>query len=182
MLIDMRVFFVILILAAATPLSTLSSQQHPPLETGDRVRIRSHEFGLNMREGFVHFDSVLVVGSSRGNRLAIPLMSVNKLEVHRGTRNQIGKGALYGLGIGAGLGALWGLGMSTQQCSMICFTPAESAAIGAVVTGIPGLLIGVVAGALSKTDRWELIPLDRMRLSSTPLNDGTYAYGMSVNF
>ena len=152
------------------------------LTPGQRVRIHSHEFGMNMREGFVHFDSVLVLGGSRGERMAIPLTSVTRLEVHRGTRNQVGKGALIGFGIGAGFGALIGLGTSTQQCSMICFSPSESAAIGAAVIGIPGLLIGIVAGALSKSDRWEEVPLERVRVSFAPLGGGTCSLGLSVGF
>ena len=50
---------------------------------------------------------------------------------------------------------------------------------GAVIGGGTGLVGGIVMGALSKTDCWEEVPQDRLRVSFAPQRDG-FALGLSV--
>jgi len=42
--------------------------------------------------------------------------------------------------------------------------------------------LGAVIGALIKTDRWEEVPLDALRVSFVPQRDGRFGLGMSVRF
>jgi hypothetical protein len=45
-----------------------------------------------------------------------------------------------------------------------------------------GAAVGLVVGAFTKTDRWEEVPLDRLRVSIVPQRDGRFALGVSVSF
>ena len=42
--------------------------------------------------------------------------------------------------------------------------------------------VGAITGALIKTDHWEDVPLDRVRVSFGPQRDGRFALGASVRF
>jgi hypothetical protein len=44
-------------------------------------------------------------------------------------------------------------------------------------------LLGVIIGGfIWKTDRWEEVPLDRLRVSFGPQRDGRFGFGASVRF
>jgi hypothetical protein len=45
-----------------------------------------------------------------------------------------------------------------------------------------GLVIGGVVGSLIKTERWEEIPLDQLRVSVAPQGEGRFAVGLTVRF
>ena len=53
--------------------------------------------------------------------------------------------------------------------------------MGVVAVGAVGAGIGAGIGALSKTDKWEEVPLDQLRVSIVPRRDG-FALGFSVAF
>ena len=60
---------------------------------------------------------------------------------------------------------------------------AEGAVAGAAVgIGAVGAVVGALAGAFTKTDRWEEVPLDRLRVSFVPQRDGGFGVGLSVSF
>ena len=54
--------------------------------------------------------------------------------------------------------------------------------IGGAGLGALGAGIGAIVGALIKTDRWEEVPLDRLRVSFVPQRGGRFALGLSVRF
>jgi hypothetical protein len=111
------------------------------------------------------------------------LDSVSSLEVSRGKSSQFGKGLLIGLVVGGGGGAMVGAiaGASGSFCIDTCLDAGSGAAAGAFFGILPGLVVGAVAGALTETDRWEAVPLDRLRVSYAPRRDG-FAFGMRVAF
>jgi len=53
--------------------------------------------------------------------------------------------------------------------------------VALIVSAIVGAAGGIV-GYFIKTDRWEEIPLERLRVSLTPQRDGGFALGFSVRF
>jgi hypothetical protein len=55
-------------------------------------------------------------------------------------------------------------------------------ATGALVFGAVGGFVGGGIGAMSSSERWKEVPLDRLRVSIVPLRDGRFALGLSVAF
>jgi hypothetical protein len=79
-------------------------------------------------------------------------------------------GAVAGAIIGIGSGAEWDL-------------PAEHAALlGAGALGLAGTVVGAFVGLSIKTERWEEVPLDQLRLGFAPQCDGRLGIGLSVAF
>ena len=54
--------------------------------------------------------------------------------------------------------------------------------MGALLGAGVGGALGGITGYFIKTDRWEEIPLDRLRVSLAPERDGGFALGFSVGF
>ena len=52
----------------------------------------------------------------------------------------------------------------------------------ALITGAIVGAAGGIVGYFIKTDRWEEIPLERLRVSLAPQRDGGFALGFSVRF
>jgi hypothetical protein len=84
-----------------------------------------------------------------------------RLEVSLGRQRRTGQGAMSGLLIGGGIGAV--LGAATwQPCppdAWLCFSPdnrAQAAVLGGVLIGVPGMLIGAIAGSGNR-ERWERV-------------------------
>jgi len=102
---------------------------------------------------------------------------VIRLEVFDGTRSNwlpgMGIGFLAGAAIGATAGGFWR--SCTIEWGSLC------TATGAVTGATLGLIAGLTIGAAITTDRWEEVPLDRLRMSLTPRRDG-FALGLSVRF
>jgi hypothetical protein len=62
------------------------------------------------------------------------------------------------------------------------FGPGFAAGAGFVIGGLGGALIGALIGSASKTDRWQEVPLDRVRVSLAPQRSETFGLGLSVRF
>ena len=103
-----------------------------------------------------------------------------------GTSSRVRKRAGIGLLVGAATGAVIGLASGDDPpCSgWFCwgFTAEEKAALGAIGLGGLGAVIGLIAGAASSGERWEEVPLDRLRVSVGPQRDGRLGFGLSVTF
>ena len=52
----------------------------------------------------------------------------------------------------------------------------------AFLIGAGGGLVGGTVGYFNKTERWEEIPLDQLRVSLNPQREGGFALGFSVRF
>ena len=111
--------------------------------------------------------------------------SVKRLEVVRGRKSNAAMGAGIGLVVGFVAGAVFGYA-SYEECEGWCmFAPAgpeETAMFGAALFGFGGIVVGALIGASSKTDRWQEVPLDRLRVSLGPQRDGRFDFGASVRF
>ncbi len=166
--------WLILLVLAAAPFNICNAQDAPPVRVGDRVRVTAPRYDMNRRDGIVQEmrDSVLTLDT-----LQLSIGSITRLDVHRGSRGNAGLGALIGLPAGALIGAAIAAAVdqtADQEGLIIAF--------GAGVGAAGGLLIGIVVGSLIKSDRWEPVPLDQLRVSFVPRRDGRFAFGLSVAF
>jgi hypothetical protein len=119
-----------------------------------------------------------VQAEEQASPLTISLTGVTRLEVSQGRKSNALKGLLIGSIVGVSTGVVVGL-VVAESCwdhKVAC------AAAGTAVVGVTGALVGLGIGALSKSDRWEEIPLDRLQVSIVPQRDGRLGIGLSVVF
>ena len=182
----MRAVTSVLSLSVLVPLTVLSAQEQPPVEAGSRIRVTAPTVGADKLAGeCVEVDAtrLRVQAEEQASPMTISLTDVTRLEVSQGRKSNALKGLLIGSIVGVPAGAvlvlLWTTRGSDNPCSDY---PAACAAGGAAVVGVTGALVGLGIGALSKSERWEEVPLDRLRVSIVPLRDGGFALGLSVEF
>ena len=162
------------------PLTTAVAQQQPlSLEPGARVRITAPYLGIKKQAATfqaLRGDTLVVMADST---MRCPLAAVTRLDVYRGRKSHPWRGAAVGAAVG-GVGAL---AVTVAACSTEEFDCSNksypAAAVGVGILG--GGLIGLGIGALTKTDRWEEVPVDQIRVSFVPRRDG-FALGFSVAF
>ncbi len=177
----------------------LPGQQEPPVAPGDRVRVivrtiddsdlylltpgtavrrrrRSSSHRLVGTLVAVSADTVVLEVEGRADPLALPLASVTSLEVSRGQKSRVGKGALIGGVVGAVIGGVLGavsIGIC-QSPDNTHFVPCWlNIPIVAGLGGAVGAGVGAGIGAASgPADRWETVPLDRISVSLRPRGGG----------
>lgn len=159
------------------PSLQLPTPMVPALEEGTRVRVSARTLGTSPRVArvvAVRADTLVfrpegVPERAADSVIALPLRSLDRLEISAGLRP--GKARLARLGLVSGLviGGASGALTYTDPCRE---EPARCAAIfagssrqgavisGALVGGLLGLVGGAVAGAVSPVERWEPIRLD----------------------
>ncbi len=171
---------VIFLTAVANPLTA----QERSIEPGARVRIKAPTLSKRPIVGTFEGvrDSILLV---RGNRATtateIRLGQIERLDVSQGKKSNAGAGALAGLLSGAALGAGFGLVAcgSGSGCEDFGGTGTIALFTGAIGAG-GGLLLGVIIGAATQSDRWEEVAPDRLRVGLT-LNQGR-GVGLGLSF
>ncbi len=164
--------FVLICIFGGAPTESAAQE---PLASGSRVRVTAPECGLSGQAATFRAlrADTLVLDTTECS-----LASVTRLDVSRGQKSHAVVGSL----VGAGAGALVGLAMcaNTDVCGILSDNDlkGEVVAISVVVGG----LVGGIVGYLIKTDRWEEIRLERLRVSLAPQRDGGFALGFSVRF
>jgi hypothetical protein len=119
------------------------------------------------------------VQASAGEPLLIRLGEIHQFEVSRGQKSRW----LMGLGIGfvggAAIGAVVGYTTDPEGNDL----PPEGAAVivGGLGAAVGGLL-GTIIGSTIKSDRWEEVPLDRLRVGIATHRDGRLGIGLSLKF
>ena len=193
----MRCFTAVLTVWLVVPFQTLLAQQQPPIQPGERVRARQE-----CTEGYTRTstdltticptyvgvlialarDSVELDIGDRNGHASLPLESLAQCEVsrgrHRSTVGAIGFGTLGlvgGAALGFGIGAA--VATSSDCYEMDCIV---APAIGFLVGAPIGLISGVVYGARVR-ERWEDVPLDRLRVSVVPQRGGL-TVGLRIAF
>ena len=177
----MRLAALAFIFVTLAPLDSVVAQDSQSVKPGDLVRIT---VGLPPHEPIVRTgvfvgvaDESFVLDIAR-----VPLDSIARIEVNVGSHNHVGAGLGIGFLVGAGVGALvLGTG-DTCVDTQTGLTPEICALFGAGIGGLAGLFVGGITGAFIKSDRWEEVPLDQLRVSFVPLRDGRFAFGLSVAF
>lgn len=180
----MRYPFIVLLLALA-PLDALFAQNQVLLEPGTRVRVTVPEMGLRgyvaAVEG-VTADSLVL--STGGALQKYPLAAVTRLDVSRGSRRNWGRGAAIGAASFGAIGVVLGVAY-TVSCrnspSIGCFDTPEMGIplMGGLLAGA-GALVGAVVGGSSRSERWEEVPLDRLRVSVVPQRGGGFGVMVSL--
>ena len=181
------------------PLAHLSAQEPPAVRPGQRVRVTHHCGAASGQvtaqthakcrgdEGAVvavTADTLaLWIGDAGGTELSLPIRSVNRLQLYMGQRSNTHKGAFVGLAVAGGLGMIAGWGMceiSDQGCGGAGDHILGSLA-GGVGMGLLGAGCGAIIGMLFSGDRWEEAPLDQLRVSFAPQQNG-FGVGVRVAF
>ncbi|GMR12824.1 MAG: hypothetical protein BMS9Abin29_1017 [Gemmatimonadota bacterium] len=172
----------------AVPSTVLAQQGIPSLEPGQRVRING-EIDGHLR---AITDDSLIFGNDRlpvegVTQLDVfPLESITRLEVWTGRRSGSKTGAVIGglvLGIPSALmaGALANADFGCLNCKSASSDPAAVFG-GFVVGGAIGAGVGALIGAAFKSDRWEDVSLDGVRMSMMPRLEGGLAFGIQLEF
>ena len=182
----MRSFTAALIVSLVVPLSTLLAQQPPPVEPGARVRIK-YGCARTWRDNWTRCqkehgtlvaltsDSVAVQPAGQLNSLVVPLTSVKQIKVRRGQHSHPWRGGIVGGLIG---GAVMGAANTGYCMGSQCVRKFANGSVAGLVVGAS---VGAVIGSVIHTDRWEEVPLDRLRVTVAPQRDG-FALGMRFSF
>ena len=192
----MRPATILVAILAFVPLASATAQVR--VRPGARVRVTGHFcqlFYSNCVRGspqqyvgtFVTWEADTLVTESNGEILTLPIDWVTKLEVSQGQQSYTVEGAIIGLLVGGVAGAFTGY-VTYEECvgrgfsCLGAFGLGFNVGVGAVIGGLGGLVLGAITGASSKTDRWQEVPLDRLRVSLGPQRDGRFDFGASVRF
>ncbi len=192
----MRHATMLVAILAFTPLVSATAQLRP----GEQVRVTHQPIcpaaticvGPSPRQRsvgtFLAWKADSLVVQSNGDTLSVPVNLVTRLDVSLGRKTNTGKGAGTGFLLGAVVGAVIGL-VSYEECvpqgAFSCLGPdgpEVAAAAGAIIGGLGGLVAGALIGSATETDRWQEVPLDRLRVSLGPQRDGRFGLGASVRF
>ncbi|MDP9205097.1 MAG: hypothetical protein M3P12_06535 [Gemmatimonadota bacterium] len=168
----MRFIFTLCAVALMTPVVGRSQQIGTTVvavvDAGSRVRIAAPVFGPKKQVGTVvsltRDTLVLRQGASIATR-SVATSDITALEVSKGTYTRKGKGALWGLLIGAGTGAVLGYALYEEPkcsdpslfgCNFSIVGPdskGSNAAYSGVAGGIVGAVIGTIVG-MGRRDAW----------------------------
>lgn len=161
----------------------LVAQREPVVAPGDRVRVSAGGVFPGRLVGTVMSltpDTFVLEIEGRSQPLALPLASLETLQVSRGRKSHWPEGAVIGALAGAGIGTIvsyrFGFGCVAKIANRCVATG------GWILGGLLGLLIGADIGASIKSDRWETVPLDQVRVGPTLDDDGGLAVWVSAAF
>lgn len=164
--------------------STALAQATPAVHPGDRVRVRSTVAPARARTGQVgaiDADTLLLQGvDGVGATTAIPLASIERLEVSRGRHSKWQTGLGIGFAVGAVTGAI--VGAASHNENDFLFTSEMSAAAGALVFAPIGAVLGAVVGSLTRPERWKTVPLTRSGAALDRRTGSRLTLGLSVVF
>jgi hypothetical protein len=177
----MRAITSVLSLSVLVPFTSLQAQEPPTIEPGERVRVTAPDFGLQKSVGtcLSLSQGVMAFEPAGSSQLTIPTGSMTGLEISRGRKSNTLKGLGLGFLGGAALGAVIGLLVDEHGNDL---APWNAAVVGAAVFGAGGAVVGAGIGTAIKTDRWEEVPVDRLRVSLTPQRGGRLGIGLSLKF
>ena len=159
-----------LVLASAW---TTSAQAQHRLVEGDRVRVSWRDRMSNSAEGrYLTASSDSVAFTTReGVRLAVPLRSVQRIDVALGVRTRQREFALGGAGVGGVIGAIVGAASAKKEATLTgaeyptLGDPFTGGVLGGLAGGLAGVFIGGLIGKGMQTDRWQRVDLRAYNVS-----------------
>ncbi|KPK78488.1 MAG: hypothetical protein AMS25_15105 [Gemmatimonas sp. SM23_52] len=163
----------IALLAAALVLvasADVLAQQARPVAPGDRLRITAPSIVGERLVGTVaelRPDALVLEPEDQLEAVLVPLAAVNKLELSRSKASNVGRGALAGGLFGAGVGLVVGIAALGEEGGGLDIGVGELIS-GALVLGGFGAAMGMLLEATAALERWETVPLDRIRVSLKP--------------
>lgn len=172
----MRRYTLLCAIAALVPAS-LAAQQRLYLPEGARVRIDG-EFTGSVAD--LWNDTLVLQATDQYGRgsLTLAVNDIERLEVSRGRKGNAVAGAVAGLFAGA----LVGLAAGTASCEdSFIFSRGDCIGMSAAGFAAIGVGVGALIGALAKTEHWETVPVDAVRVSVVPHGSGV-ALGISLSY
>ncbi len=173
---------ILVAILAFVPFAIATAQDSLPVRAGDRVRVTAPDLGIRKQAGrFEALRADTMVVAVADSTMTFPVAFVTRLEVSRGQKSRAGQGA----GIGLVGGGLLGFLISSGTCSGESFlirTREACIRVSTVGGAVVGTFLGLAVGAVIMTDRWQEVPLDRVRVSFGPQRDGRLGVGASVRF
>ena len=148
---------------------------------GQLVRLIAPAYGMHgqlARFLRVHRDTLTVRTDSV---LTLPLATVAKLEVIKGRNNLP---VYVGMVSGAFVGAVVGVKVAKaadQSKRTLLKLDLRDPGVAAVVGVLLGGFVGGLVGKVFRGERWEEVPLNRLRVSFAPKRDG-FVVGLSVSY
>jgi hypothetical protein len=184
----------IIAVALLVPPGTSCAQLPVQLEPDTRVRVKPIS-GPQAVYIVIRVDNdVLVVlrkrydvlrRRTRHDSVQIPFEAIQRLQLSGG-RDPAGTRALRGAGYGAlvlgSIGAIAGAVGCSGGSGIGCSSAVDGAVVLGGLSASVGGLFGALFGLASSGERWEEVPLDRLRVSFAPQRDGRFALGLSVSF
>jgi hypothetical protein len=177
--VQMRRAVLIGVVLAGVAWSGARAQAPASVQPGQRVRVRSTIAYVREVTGVVQTigpDTLLVRDDDRSVATAIPLATVDRLQVSHGRRSHWMTGAALGFGVGAATGAAIGAASGSDWL----FTSSENAFLGAILFAPIGAATGVLVGLMVKTERWETISLDGVAPTVSRGPDGRFSVGLRL--
>jgi len=150
------------------------------LQVGDRIRITTSSSSSAIKGILVAADQAELTLTREGREsthLNVARSDVAKLEVVRGKKSHWLAGALAGAGGGLALTALY---CNDPPLGDTCDS-GEWAGTAAFFGGI-GAASGALVGALIRTDRWETVPADGLKVSVSPVPGHGLALALRLTF
>ena len=174
------------LLLATFPYGGAAAQTGPSVPVGARVRAQPTGGGARWVQGqlvALTSDSVSIRVDRDGDTVALATRTLAQFQVSQGRSARTGKGALRGLGIGAGAGLLVGLALAAQHCSGFCeinVGPEDVLALTALGGGL-GAGVGALIGAASRGERWQTVDASHPAERRAPMMQGVVV-GLRVCF
>lgn len=163
--------------------SAAAAQAQTPLQPGQRVRVRSTVAHTPEVAGVfegVRGDSLMVRDDDRSVATAVPLATVDRLQVSRGRHSHWITGAAIGFAVGAATGVI--AGVAGHNDADWLFSSGASAFLGAVLLAPVGAVTGLVVGLMVRTERWQTVPLDDIGPGVARGPDGRLGLGVRLAF
>lgn len=152
----MTSLFCVVTLLALDP-SPAAAQVASTVGPGSRARVTTPSLGLSAAIGTVREatdDSLLVQFVNPRRLVRIERDAITVLEVSIDRHGHALKGLGMGTLVGAGTGAVLGLASGDDPPGFLAFTAGEKALVLGVFFGATGAVVGLIAGALTRSDVW----------------------------
>ena len=155
------------------PHSAVAQRALPPIGTRIRTTPRAHDDPYIMGKLVAQSGDTLVIEVPAEDTARVPLASLSRLEVSDGMHGHWGRGAGYGLLVGAAGGA--GIGAAAIDSEW----RAVGALLGAGTGALLGFLIGGGIGQSVERERWKPAPGWELSFSAQPTARGV---GIAIRF
>ena len=170
---------IFLVLACISgPSAEIAAQDTLTVAVGERVRVSTESGATHVGLLSAMTSGALEVQGPGGSQ-RLSVASVTRLDVSRGRKSNAGLGALIGFAAGAVGTVVYCQAVDRGGC--VLFSDDITLQL-ALIHGAGGGLLGLLVGHSMKTDLWEEVPLERLRVSLAPQRDRRFALGFSVGF
>ena len=180
------------LLAAASLPGLAAAQGSPPSATepdvapGTRVRVTVPGQARRVGTVVALTGDTLVARWERGEPRGVPLSQLSRLEVSRGLHERPWRGAGIGLALGATVGVVIGAatyeGCEGRANCMELGGPGTNAVAAGLVIGTGGAVVGGLLGAVRRTEKWQTVGLERVRVGAAAPRGGRAGVGVALSF